>query len=90
MVKRWLAEASKVRDLVETRYAHMSPAQKAIVAVEENVLAQLEHLREHPFVASRLDAGTLQVSGWVFELVTGKVYAFDPDLMEFVPLVDEK
>jgi carbonic anhydrase len=40
MVKRWLAETSKVRELVEERYAHLSPAAKAVVAVEENVLAQ--------------------------------------------------
>lgn len=85
-VKRWLAETSKVRELVETRYADLSPAQRATVAVEENVLAQLEHLREYPFVASRLEAGTLQVSGWVFEIATGMVYDFDPEEMEFVPL----
>jgi carbonic anhydrase len=86
MVRRWLAETSKVREVVESRYADLTPAEKAIVAVEENVLAQLEHLREYPFVAARLDAGELQLSGWVFEIATGTIYDFDPDEMEFVPL----
>lgn len=85
-VKRWLAETAKVRDVVETLYAELSAADKAVVAVEENVLAQLEHLREYPFVASRLEAGTLRVSGWVFKIATGQVYDFDPDEMEFLPL----
>ena len=86
LVKRWLAETAKVRDIIETRYADLAPAEKAIVAVQENVLAQLEHLREYPGVAKRLESGTLQVSGWVFEIGTGQVYVFDPDVMEFVPL----
>jgi carbonic anhydrase len=86
MVKRWLAETSKVREVVLGRYKDLGPRERATVAVEENVLAQLEHLREYPSVASRLEAGTLQLSGWVFDIATGKVFDFDPDLMEFVPL----
>jgi carbonic anhydrase len=87
MVKRWLAEASKVKDVVESRYVDLTPEEKSIVAVEENVLAQLEHLREYPSVARRLEAGTLKLSGWVFKIATGQVYDFDPEAMEFVPLV---
>ena len=86
LVKRWLAETSTVRDVVASRYADLGPAERAIVTVEENILAQLEHLREYPSVAKRLELGTLQVSGWVFEIATGQVYGFDPEAMEFVPL----
>jgi carbonic anhydrase len=86
MVKRWLAETSKVREVVLSRYADLGPRERLTVAVEENVLAQLEHLREYPSVARRLEAGTLQVSGWVFDIATGQVFDFDPDLMEFAPL----
>ena len=86
MVKRWLAETSRVHQVVNDRYADLSPEERAIAAVQENVLAQLEHLREYPFVQSRLEKGLIHVSGWVFEIGTGQVYGFDPDLMEFVPL----
>ena len=86
MVRRWLAETSRVNEVIRERYADLTPEERAIVAVEENVLSQLEHLREYPFVKSRLDKGLLQVSGWVFEIATGQVYEFDPDVMEFVPL----
>ena len=86
MVKRWLAETSKVREVVESRYADLPPSERAIVAVQENVLSQLEHLREYPAVRRRLEAGSLRLSGWVFEIATGQVYDFDPDEMEFVPL----
>jgi len=90
MVKRWLAETSRVHEIVNARYADLSPEERAIAAVQENVLAQLEHLREYPFVQSRLEKGQIKVSGWVFEIATGQVYDFDPDLMEFVPLGSEE
>lgn len=90
MVKRWLAETSRVHEVVNARYADLSPEERAIAAVQENVLAQLEHLREYPFVQSRLEKGQIKVSGWVFEIATGQVYGFDPDLMEFVPLGSEE
>jgi carbonic anhydrase len=90
MVKRWLEETSKVREIVDTRYGDLGPEERAVVAVEENVLAQLEHLREYPSVARRLEAGTLQLSGWVFKIATGQIFDFDPDQMEFVPLKGEE
>jgi carbonic anhydrase len=88
-VKRWLAGTAKVRDVVESLYGDLTPEKKAIVAVEENVLTQLERLRDHPNVRKRLEEGTLQLSGWVFEIATGKVYDYDPVEMEFVPLGPE-
>ncbi len=85
-VKRWLAEASTVRDILDHRYGDLLPAERAIVAVEENVLSQLEHLREYPSVSTRLEAGNLKLSGWVFDIATGQVFEFDPVEMQFVPL----
>ena len=86
-VKRWLAETDRVRQVIEERYAHLDPAARLTAAVEENVLVQLENLREYPFVTRRLDAGTLHVSGWVFQLATGRVFSYDPGSGEFLPLL---
>ncbi|MDB4941161.1 MAG: Carbonic anhydrase [Labilithrix sp.] len=87
MVKRWLAETEQVRHVVEERYPDLSPEDRLLVAVQENVLAQLEHLREYDFVSRRLTAGTLQINGWVFEIKTGQVYGFSPGEAQFLPLV---
>jgi len=82
-LQRWLAQTEAVRNVIGTRYDHLSPEAKVTAAVEENVLMQLEHLRAYPFVAERLDAGTLHVTGWVFELATGKIFDYDPASHEF-------
>jgi carbonic anhydrase len=77
-VRRWLQETTRVRGIVEERYGHLDPAARLGAAVEENVLVQLENLRAYPFVAERLAAGRLQMSGWVFSIETGDVFEYDP------------
>jgi len=85
-VKRWLEQTETVKRVIEEKYAHLEGEARLNAAVEENVLAQLEHLREYPFVAERLDSGTLHLNGWVFHIQRGEVFDFDPELGEFVNL----
>jgi carbonic anhydrase len=88
-VRRWLAETERVRDIVEKRYGELEGAARMIAAVEENVLVQLENLRAFPFVAERLAAGRLQLSGWVFKIETGQVFGYDPEQGQFGLLASE-
>ena len=87
-VKRWTDRAEGLRAVLDRDYAHLTGEARLTAAVQENVLAQLEHLREFDFVQRRMDAGKLRVSAWVFKIATGEVFAFDPDNDEFEPLVD--
>lgn len=88
LVSKWLAQSERVRDLVEQRYAHLDSDARARAAVGENVLAQLEHLREFPFVAEPLSSGNLRLSGWVYKIETGEVFDFDPSSGQFVLMSD--
>jgi carbonic anhydrase len=56
-----------------------SPSLEDLAALTEaNVLLQMEHLRTHPCVARRLGNGNpLHLYGWVFDLGTGNVRAYD-------------
>ena len=89
LVRRWLAQTSRVREVIEERYSGLSHDAQRMAAVEENVLIQLENLREYDFIRDKMDAGTLQISGWVFDVETGGVFDYDPDAAEFAPLVVE-
>ena len=82
-VRRWIARAARVRDVIDSRYTHLSGDARLTAAVEENVLVQLENLRDFPFVAERLDAGKLHINGWVYHIGRGEVYDYDPALGEF-------
>ncbi len=85
-VKRWLQQGDRLRAIVGERYAHLSPEKRVTAAVEENVLVQLENLKAFPFVARRLEEGTLRMNGWVFKIETGEVFDYDPKVGQFVPL----
>lgn len=85
-VRRWLKHAETTKRIVLENYQHLKGEAQLNVAIQENVLGQIEHLRTHPAVASRLAAGKLRIHGWVYKLESGEVFAYDPDKRQFVPL----
>jgi carbonic anhydrase len=85
-VARWLAASSQIPELIQERYGTLVGDARMTAAVEENVLIQLENLRTFPFVARRLEAGTLKMSGWVFKIATGDVFAYDPIAEQFLQI----
>ena len=87
-VSRWLAESSGIPRIIEERYGSLEGEERMAAAIQENVLAQLENLRTFPFVARRLDAGVLKMSGWVFKIATGQVFDYDPVSEQFLQLGD--
>ena len=86
LVARWVGLSSRIPELIEERYGHLEGEERMTAAVEENVLIQLENLRSFAFVAKKLDAGELQMSGWVFKIATGDVFDYDPITGQFLEL----
>jgi carbonic anhydrase len=85
-VRRWLGEAAQLPSLISERYGHLEGEARMKAAVQENVLLQLENLRSFDFLAKRLDAGALSISGWVFDIPTGRVFDYDPVAEQFFEL----
>jgi carbonic anhydrase len=83
-VRRWLKESSRIPALIEERYGALEGEARMTAAVQENVLASLEHLRSFSFVNARLDSGALKMSGWVFKIATGEVFGYDPTSEQFL------
>lgn len=88
-VKSYLQHAEATKRIVDENYQHLTDAEKRLtLAVEENVLVQLENLRTHPSVAAALGRGELKLHGWVYKFETGEVFTFNPDENQFLPLAD--
>jgi carbonic anhydrase len=85
-VSRWVKSTISVKNVIDQKYAHLEGEAKLTAAIQENVLAQIEHLREYPFVAERMDAGKLHVNGWIFDVGRGEVFDYDPEYGEFLSL----
>jgi carbonic anhydrase len=82
----WLRLADPTRRLVSERYGHLAPEARLNVAIQENVLLQLESLRTHPSAARRLEDGTLNLHAWVYKFETGEVFSFHAEREQFVTL----
>jgi carbonic anhydrase len=84
----WLTHAEATRRIVLDNYGDLKDEALVAAAVEENVLVQLENLRTLPVVASGLVRGDLHLHGWVYEIESGAVFAYDPESGQFVPIAD--
>ena len=86
-VKAYLEHAEATRRIIEENYADVTEQEKRLgLAVEENVLVQLENLRTHPAVAAAMGRTELELHGWVYRFESGEVFAFNPEKSDFTPL----
>lgn len=84
-VKAWLRHAEVARSVVAENCACCGDEALGVLT-EENVVAQLDHLRTHPSVASRLASGQLHIHGWVYDIETASIRAYDVTQGAFLPL----
>jgi carbonic anhydrase len=88
-VKEWLGYSKAAVDVVHELAPDADPKEREKMLLEQNVILQLMHLRTHPSVAARLAKGDLKLHGWVYDIETGGVGAFDEASNSFIP-VDER
>src|SRR3990172_1202825 len=60
----WLNYAESARRIVREKYSGLEKESLLNVAIQENVLVQLENLRTHPAVAKALAREALNLHGW--------------------------
>jgi carbonic anhydrase len=82
-VRAWLAHAESTRSILRSNYADREGDALLNVAIQENVLVQLQNLQTLPSVAARLAGGTLNLHGWVYKFETGDVFAYDGEAGQF-------
>jgi carbonic anhydrase len=81
-IARWLAFARPAQTQVD---AHgVDPDRRHRSIVEQNVLNQLYNLETYDCVRQALEADALELHGWVYDLLTGRVSYWDPVLDRFV------
>lgn len=85
-VGEWLKHAEATRRIVKSKYSQLAESERLDVAVEENVLVQIENLQTHPSVAAALAQGQLKLHAWVYDIATGEVFAFDEESGQYQPL----
>ena len=82
-VKAWLRHAEVARTVVAQNCNCSNEQETLAVLTEENVVAQLDHLRTHPSVAAKLARGQLFIHGWVYDIESCEIKAYDSEKGEF-------
>jgi len=85
-VAEWLGHARAAVKVVDELGTDLSDEQRMQMLIEQNVLLQLAHLKTHPFVAAAIAAGKVQLHGWVYDIRTGGVIAYDEASESFIPV----
>jgi carbonic anhydrase len=86
-VAGWLRYADSGRVVNEARTHHDQHA-KVAAMVRENVIAQLANIQTHPSVRLALEEGRVTLHGWVYDIESGRIDAFDGSSGKFVSLAD--
>jgi carbonic anhydrase len=90
-LREWLNLAAPVLEIMRSQYVHVTQmGDRMDAAAAENVLFALENLHSYHCVQERLMDGTLRLHGWFFHIATAELFAYDPDTLQFQPLVTDK
>ncbi|TYL40816.1 carbonic anhydrase [Dickeya chrysanthemi] len=86
-VANWLLYADSARVVNESRPHPDQPA-KVAAMVRENVIAQLANIQTHPSVRLALEEGRVTLHGWLYDIGSGCIDAFDGTTRAFVSLAE--
>jgi carbonic anhydrase len=82
-MQEWMRHVSEARHRTLRDHASASDEEKLRLLTEYNVLAQIENLKSHPSVHSRILSGEAEVRGWVYDIGDGSIWAADPESGRF-------
>ncbi|MBH8562282.1 carbonic anhydrase [Nostoc sp. CENA67] len=84
LVYDWLKHYGEpTRRLVLDNYKD-APSDKLLkIAIEQNVLTQIENLETYPTIRSKLYSSQVTLHAWVYEIETGEVFAYDASVGKF-------
>ncbi|AMP88881.1 carbonic anhydrase [Legionella pneumophila] len=87
-VASWLNHSQAVlQEMHEERMTETNALTRELeIATKKNILLQMEHLKTYPLVIEKTTHKELTIHGWYYELETGQVFIYEPDLKEFINL----
>jgi carbonic anhydrase len=90
LVYDWLkSNAESTLRLLRENYEGYDEEKLLRIALEENILTQIENLETYPVIRSKLQENKLSLHAWVYEIETGKIFAYNVNKSKFVPLIFE-
>ena len=79
LVYEWLQHAESTRRLIQENYADMKGEELMTITMAENVVTQIENLKTYPVIRSKLHQSKMTIYGWIYDIETGEVLAYNPE-----------
>ena len=86
MVARWLHHIDAALDYKQPLRPEEGENAELAAMIRGNVIAQLQNLKADPSVKRAMEAGTLEVRGWYYDILTGRIEEYDEQKQQFLPL----
>jgi carbonic anhydrase len=83
----WVSIAAAARDQVLHNLAGEPPAMQAKACEKAAIALSLQNLLSFPWIRERVQAGSLTLHGWYFDIDTGELLQHSAETGEFVALV---
>jgi carbonic anhydrase len=87
-ITSWLELARPARDKVLA--SDVPEADRYLETIKTNILMQRDNLRSYPCVADREQTGGLSIHGWLYDLHTGRILAFDDTSGQWDPVAEQQ
>lgn len=88
-LRSWLQHGEEALNKVRKGLTINSSLSEHNQISQVNVLQQIEHITNYPFIRDRLEKKQLRIHGWWFDIAHADVYCYEQDINQFV-LIDEK
>ena len=85
-VRSWVRHAEPALRAVRERFPEGDGDEVLDALVELNVVAQLRNVLTHGFVRALVEAGELELFGWVYDIASGTVKGLDAEGRRFSPI----
>ena len=87
-VADWITYSAAAVQVTREKGRNLSESEQMKMLIEQNVLLQLQHIKTHPYVAAAMASNEVELHGWVYDIKTGQVTAYDEEVKNFIPVED--
>lgn len=88
LVPGWIRHADRVAAVAAELHGNLDDRSFLNRLIEENVIAQIDHLLTYPSVAAKVRSGSLYVHGMVFDIPSGEFHMLDRASLTFLTLAE--
>lgn len=86
---KWMQLAKPAHHIIEDNYTELPNDQKINICSQYAIINSIKNLKTFPWIEERVKQNLLSIHGWVFDIKTGTIKAYDYEKHVFQPLMEQ-